>query len=193
MPSSSDLALPRELILMILIQLMLFDQPRILHLKRYVDTVTGRGSVAFHGNLNITQPPITQLGRVWREWAKDYYVLAFAAIVGGRSNGGLWIRRDLDLVYVDTAFCSFSLRTLSHTNCSMRFVTKLAVDATLLNDGVGRLGYVSLLDEVLTYFWNVENLVFMAPTRENPLKNRYRGLRLVEQEEDKAQKQLACK
>lgn len=75
----------------------------------------------------------------------------------------------------------------------MGFVTKLAVDATLLNDGVGRSGYASLMDEVLTKFWNIENLVFMAPTRENPFGNRYRGLRLVEQEEDKDQKALGCK
>lgn len=198
MEAVGKLTLPLELIYMIFIQLMLFDRPRVLHLKRYTNTITGRDSVAFHGNLDIVQPPITQLSREWREWAKRYYVLAFKAFDenrhtdGGLCDGGLWIRPDLDLVYIDTAFCSRNVRDLGLSSINLKYITQLAVDANLLNDSVGRGAYVSLMDEILTYFWNVKNLVFMAPTRANPRKNHYRGLRLVDDEEDDAQKQLSC-
>lgn len=188
------LRLPLELIYMIFIELMLSDQPRVLHLKRYTNARTGRDSITFHGNLDIVQPPITQLSREWREWAKRYYVLVFRATdKNSCGDGGLWIRRDLDLIYIDTAFCARSVRALRLSCSNLKHITQLAVDANLLNDSAGRGAYVSLMDEILTHFWNVKNLVFMAPTRANPRGNYYRGLRLVDEEEDDAQKQLACK
>lgn len=194
MDAVGKLTLPLELIYMIFIELMLLEQPRVLHLKRYTNTITGRDSITFHGNVDIVQPPITQLSRDWREWAQRYYVLAFkASNIHGRHDGGLWIRRDLDLIYIDSAFCLRSMRALWLSCDHLKDITQLAVDADILNDSAGRGAYCSLMDEILTCFWNVKNLVFMAPTRANPPKNHYRGLRLVDNEEDDAQKQLPCK
>ncbi|KAJ4405794.1 hypothetical protein N0V82_010260 [Gnomoniopsis sp. IMI 355080] len=183
---------PMEIIYMIFLQLLLADAPRIFHLKRKQNRVTAYHDIDFYGNLDITQPVVTGLNRHFRNWAKKYYVLVFAPTArapNGYTIGGLWIRRGIDLVYIDKAFCASSLWMAAQV--SFVNVTSIAVDATLLNDALGRPGYRSLMDEVLAYFRNVEHLVFMAPTRKNPHRNYYRGLRLVDEEEDEAQKQLA--
>ncbi|KAJ4396619.1 hypothetical protein N0V93_000840 [Gnomoniopsis smithogilvyi] len=179
-----------ELICMILMQVMLEDPPRILHLRRKHNRKTGLDDIAFNGNMDITQPLATRLSPWFRNWARKYYVLVFASNtrIQGYTSGGLWIRRNMDLIYIDNAFCAARLYTIS--SVSFANVLQIAVDATLLNDTTCRGFFVSLMDELLAYFRNVENMVFMVPTRYNPPGNRYRGLRLVDEEEEAHQKHL---
>lgn len=182
---------------MILVQLMLVDPPRIFHLRRFREFGLF-DHVEFHGKMHITQPLVTRLSPWFRNWAKKYYAFVFASSTDPSNPrlGGFWIRRHIDLVYIDKAFCDFELLLL--TKIRFANVSQIAVDATLLNGTTGGTDwrcrrFVSVMDQLLSCFPNVENMVFMAPTRPNPPRNRYPGLRLVDEEEEECQKHLPCK
>lgn len=179
---------------MIFVELMLADPARIFHLMRKKNLTTGLDEVAFYGK--ATQPVIAYVCRPFRDWVRKKYVLIFASTDNNNNNGqpsgGFWFRRGIDLLYIDKAFCASSLRTIRHIDMSN--VTQIAVDATLLNLGPrSGEGFASVMDELLACFSNTKNMVFMVPTQPNPPNNRYRGLRLVDEEEDPHQKQLASK
>lgn len=167
------------------------EKPRIYQLKRVQDPYTGMSKISLHGE----KPPVPVLLAITsetRRLAKQHYVQVLNVLPnlpGAWRSGGLWLRRNKDIVYIDTAFFRM-LPWVSHFD--LGFIERVAVDIHIINEPDHWSNHKSAMARLVKTFPSIKHMVFFAPTKVNPPGNNYKGLRLVDKMEDEVTKGLPC-
>lgn len=165
--------------------------PRVYQLKCTKDPATGSCKLDVYGE-KIKQV-LLHISYETASLAAQHYVRILdvdpdkVGVQANTSSGGLWIRRK-DIVYLCVAGAS---HLDDFTRANLQNVERLAVDVVVLNAKYA--GWAHGMEKVLAFFPSLKHLVFFAPTKPNPRKNYYRGLRLVDMAEDDAAKELPSK
>lgn len=180
---------PVEVRLMIMDELLAIkieENPQIHQVKIIQNSVTGVFNISFYGDTK--QPNVLSIERYTREQAKKHYIKVFDRLpVGCQPSGGYWMRPK-DIVYIDAQF-SRGLHYIQRLNLGN--ITRVAIDVQVVDEDA--TGFESAMDKLMTFFPDIRHLVFFAPTQPNPVGNRYRGLRLVNELEDEVHKRLPRK
>lgn len=180
---------PPEIRFMIMNELIAIkaeESPRIHQVKIKQDPSTGVSKITFYGHTK--QPNVLSVDRHTRNQAKQYYIKVFDILpVGSQSTGGYWMRSK-DIIYVDTMF-SRGLDSIEDLNLGN--IARVAIDVQIVEEHAQ--GYKSAMDKLMTFFPDIEHMVFFAPTQPHPAGNHYPGLRLVGEQEDEACKSLPSK
>lgn len=180
------------------------EPPRIYQLRyQYVPPSaatnwTSLATIRLHGDHMQAQaarpPAMLSVAIETRRLALQRYYVQVADVPPGTPDfsprGGLWLRRGRDVVYVDAALVR-ALPFMGRFN--LRGIERVAVDVQVLNEpNPDRRVEQTAMARLVASLPSLRHMVFFAPTRPNPPGNYYRGLRLVDREEDDASKALPC-